>query len=139
MSYQHYRRKKAMLIFQSKNKELTDKAVKKSLAQLGFKLEKNIDPKTISDVWGRGVMAFEYQVETTPKTNFTTTDFKKELETKLATYAKKHQLESYEGNKIFEVSDIWIKDDLIHFDISYLVNKATVEYVKDMHTLEENN
>ena len=39
----------------------------------------------------------------------------------------------------FVVSDIWVKDDILHIDVSYLVNKATVEYVNDMNTLEQNN
>ena len=44
-----------------------------------------------------------------------------------------------EKGPIFVVSDIWLQEDILHIDISHLVNQATVSYLKDMRTLEKNN
>ena len=57
----------------------------------------------------------------------------------LAVQAKAQGIKGYQQNRAFVVSDIWVKDDILHIDVSYLVNKATVEYVNDMNTLEQNN
>ena len=84
-------------------------------------------------------MAFEYQLEVKNLTSADLNGLKKQLEQQLAVQAKKQGLRGYQQNSAFVVSDIWLKDDILHIDVSHLVNKATVEYVNDMNTLEKNN
>ena len=51
--------------------------------------------------------------------------------------AKAQGDQGYQQNRAFVVSDIWVKMISCTSTVSYLVNKATVEYVNDMNTLEQ--
>ncbi len=84
-------------------------------------------------------MAFEYQLEVKNLTKADLNGLKNRLEQQLAVQAKAQGIKGYQQNRAFVVSDIWVKDDILQIDVSYLVNKATVEYVNDMNTLEQNN
>ncbi len=132
--FQRYRRKKALKLIQLDSQKLTDAAMEESLTNLKLLNESLADSVLISDVWGKGVMAFEYQLEVKNLTKADLNGLKNRLEQQLAVQAK-----GYQQNRAFVVSDIWVKDDILHIDVSYLVNKATVEYVNDMNTLEQNN
>ena len=111
--FQRYRRKKALKLIQLDSQKLTYSV--------------------------KGVMAFEYQLEVKDLTNADLNGLKKQLEQQLAVHAKAQGIRGYQQNRAFVVSDIWLKDGILHIDVSYLVNKATVEYVNDMNTLEQNN
>lgn len=137
--FQRYRRKKALRLVQLDSQKLTDSAMEASLTNLKLLNESLADSVLISDVWGKGVMAFEYQLEVKNLTSADLNDLKKRLEQQLAVQAKKQGIIGYQQNSVFVVSDIWLKDDILHIDVSHLVNKATVEYVNDMNTLEKNN
>ena len=132
---QRYRRKKALKLIQLDSQNLTDVAMEESLTNLKLLNESLADSVLISDVWGKGVMAFEYQLEVKNLTKADLNGLKNRLEQQLAVQG----IKGYQQNRAFVVSDIWVKDDILHIDVSYLVNKATVEYVNDMNTLEQNN
>lgn len=137
--FQRYRRKKALKLIQLNSQKLTDSVMEASLKNLKLLNESLAASALISDVWGKGVMAFEYQLEVKDLTNADLNGLKKQLEQQLAVQAKAQGIRGYQQNSAFVVSDIWLKDDILHIDVSYLVNKATVEYVNDMNTLEQNN
>ncbi|WOY90044.1 hypothetical protein R7892_04850 [Ligilactobacillus murinus] len=137
--FQRYRRKKALKLIQLDSQKLTDSVMEASLKKLKLLNESLAASALISDVWGKGVMAFEYQLEVKDLTNADLNGLKKQLEQQLAVQAKAQGIRGYQQNSAFVVSDIWLKDDILHIDVSYLVNKATVEYVNDMNTLEQNN
>lgn len=137
--FQRYRRKKALKLVQLDSQKLTDSAMEASLTNLKLLNESLADSVLISDVWGKGVMAFEYQLEVKNLTSADLNSLKKQLEQQLAVQAKKQGIIGYQQTSAFVVSDIWLKDDILHIDVSHLVNKATVEYVNDMNTLEKNN
>lgn len=137
--FQRYRRKKALKLIQLDSQKLTDSVMEASLKNLKLLNESLAASALISDVWGKGVMAFEYQLEVKDLTNADLNGLKKQLEQQLAVQAKAQGIRGYQQNSAFVVSDIWLKDDILHIDVSYLVNKATVEYVNDMNTLEQNN
>lgn len=61
--FQRYRRKKALKLIQLDSQNLTDAAMEESLTNLKLLNESLADSVLISDVWGKGVMAFEYQLE----------------------------------------------------------------------------
>ncbi len=61
--FQRYRRKKALKLIQLDSQNLTDVAMEESLTNLKLLNESLADSVLISDVWGKGVMAFEYQLE----------------------------------------------------------------------------
>ena len=61
--FQRYRRKKALKLIQLDSQNLTDAAMEESLINLKLLNESLADSVLISDVWGKGVMAFEYQLE----------------------------------------------------------------------------
>lgn len=137
--FQRYRRKKALKLIQLDSQKLTDAAMEESLINLKLLNESLADSVLISDVWGKGVMAFEYQLEVKNLTKADLNGLKNRLEQQLTVQAKAQGIKGYQQNRAFVVSDIWVKDDILHIDVSYLVNKATVEYVNDMNTLEQNN
>ena len=137
--FPRYRRKKALKLIQLDSQKLTDSVMEASLKKLKLLNESLAASALISDVWGKGVMAFEYQLEVKDLTNADLNGLKKQLEQQLAVQAKAQGIRGYQQNSAFVVSDIWLKDDILHIDVSYLVNKATVEYVNDMNTLEQNN
>lgn len=137
--FQRYRRKKALKLIQLDSQKLTDSVMEASLKNLKLLNESLAASALISDVWGKGVMAFEYQLEVKDLINADLNGLKKQLEQQLAVQAKAQGIRGYQQNSAFVVSDIWLKDDILHIDVSYLVNKATVEYVNDMNTLEQNN
>lgn len=137
--FQRYRRKKALKLIQLDSQKLTDSVMEASLKNLKLLNESLAASALISDVWGKGVMAFEYRLEVKDLTNADLNGLKKQLEQQLAVQAKAQGIRGYQQNSAFVVSDIWLKDDILHIDVSYLVNKATVEYVNDMNTLEQNN
>ncbi|WKB73752.1 hypothetical protein QYH53_05715 [Ligilactobacillus animalis] len=137
--FQRYRRKKALKLIQLDSQKLTDSVMEASLKNLKLLNESLAASALISDVWGKGVIAFEYQLEVKDLTNADLNGLKKQLEQQLAVHAKAQGIRGYQQNRAFVVSDIWLKDGILHIDVSYLVNKATVEYVNDMNTLEQNN
>lgn len=138
--YQRYRRKKALLVVQAASKKITDEALAYCLQELGMDFSDVPNSHVISDVWGKGVMAFEYQIKVKDLNRNSLKSLEMAINDKLSYFAQQKELVGYlEKGPIFVVSDIWLQEDILHIDISHLVNQATVRYLKDMRTLEKNN
>lgn len=102
---------------------------------------KDLFSKRIADVWGRGVLAFEYIL---PKQEVTKDKqaFKLELNQRITRYCQDNDLMRKQRSKpspLFVVTDLFDLDDEVHFDVAYLNNQTTVEYVDDLHRLAKHN
>ncbi|WP_283678853.1 hypothetical protein [Lentilactobacillus sp. Marseille-Q4993] len=98
----------------------------------------DIVSEDISDVWGRGVMAFEYKLA--PAALLTDLDqFKSAFKHGLVEYSKENYFDHADVKKnksIFIISDSWLLDDVVHFDVAFLINQTTIEYVNDLRKLK---
>lgn len=122
---------------------IANEAVKTSINQLVDQKvvlpfdESDFKSEDIAEVWGRGVMAFEYHL---PKAKIESSipDFRKALATTLEQYGDKHHMHAHTDQAdrpAFMVTDVWQLDDRVHFDVAYLVNVTTIEYVDDLKRL----
>ncbi|MDV7757188.1 hypothetical protein [Liquorilactobacillus mali] len=122
---------------QQANKNITDKAFAESLEQLGLKkneIKLEINTSRLSDVWGSGVMAYEYEVDVNHR--IIDDEFREELSLRMQEYAKEHGLNRYDDFPVFVVSDLWQEDNILRVDITYAVNEKTVNYLRDIHRVD---
>lgn len=85
--------------------------------------------KVLTNVWGRGVMVFEYEfrVETTLKINQLRSLTELEL---LNLKIPQAESDDIETNLI--ITDFWLNKNQLVFDVANRTNSATQEYVKDI-------
>ena len=132
------RRNKALAIMQNASLEITNQAFKETLAMIcvpgfdGKNAEEAHKAEMISDVWGKGVMAFEYSLDAPGVKTNELDAIKGKLSEALNEYAKREKFEGLNGLPCFVVSDIWIFAGVLHIDISHVVNQATVDYLHDV-------
>ncbi|WP_235805604.1 hypothetical protein [Liquorilactobacillus oeni] len=123
---------------QLKNKEITAKALKFAFAQFNLRNPKKnmkISPDTarLADVWGSGVMAYEFRVQLNHEISLK--GLRKELEAYLQGYAQNHKL-THLGETAFVISDLWQEKGFLHLDITYVVNGTTFNYLHDIKKVE---
>ncbi|WP_288700426.1 hypothetical protein [uncultured Secundilactobacillus sp.] len=94
---------------------------------------------TVADGWGRGVMAFEFVVKLPTNSGEQLQIFRQQLNRMLSDYASDHDIKtaSPAGGSAFLVTDIWQHGDRVHMSVAYLVNEATIEYLKDLHKVDQ--
>lgn len=131
--------KHATLIVRSAAQKSTDAAMQACLPvlakqQLVQNNELNFSQsQTVADVWGRGVMAFEYALAVQHVSPDELQWLAHVLDDELQRYGEAKQIERVQSaSKAFVVTDIWLFENKLHFDIAYLMNDATYEYVKDL-------
>lgn len=102
-----------------------------------FLIPKMVSSTLVANIWGHGVMAFEFVFEDLKVTNE-----KKDIlliEEKLNEYADKKNLKAYEkGNMVFKITDFWqskVDSNNWHIDVAYIVNEVTLEYTHDIEKL----
>ncbi|MCI1957978.1 MAG: hypothetical protein LKJ41_06335 [[Lactobacillus] timonensis] len=124
---------RATLIVRNRAAEITDAAVNTVLSEV-LNRQLNLRSETVADVWGRGVMAFEYVLEGQVLSDALTNNLSSSaLNGKLAEYAKRQQTPHIEGAaETFRVTDWWEYEHRLHIDVAYLMNEATREYVDDL-------
>lgn len=121
----------------NKAQEVTDFAVNDCLKDLlGWK--RTLSSQIVADVWGKGVLAFEYHFDY-QKAGVKLADFTEEkLATRLDEYAAQHHLQvAPKAAKAFVLTDWWTYEGILHIDVAYLVNEATVEYIDDLKRLKK--
>lgn len=91
--------------------------------------------ETVADVWGRGVMAFEYAMPIGMDVDRRLPKLEQAFNDALASFSADHQIKSVVTGSAFVVSDIWVYEDRLHIDVAYLMNESTVEYLKDLKKL----
>lgn len=125
---------RATIMLRNSARDTTDAAVRDSLRQLLSNDKLTLQTsEQVADVWGKGVMAFEYSLDM----NQLGFDLGKlnvaKLNQALKSYAKKNGIQPVEGAKdAFVVSDWWTYEQLLHIDVAYVMNEATKEYVLDL-------
>ncbi|WP_057874265.1 hypothetical protein [Loigolactobacillus rennini] len=139
---QRLRRNRALRLLQNASKKITDQAVQTAVSQLVQQQRlpaatlTNLHSQIVADVWGRGVLVFSYAL---PLPTFTTAQarhLKPELTQALIAAAQKQGLTTFKtAHTVFAVSDIWLLKGQLHFDVAYLRNQATINYVQDMRKL----
>ena len=127
----------ATLILKNQAQSVTNEAVNNCLGQLSgqtFSLSSEI----VADVWGKGVLAFEFHFDPA-KYHLTKDQLNRNiLEQKLTEYAKKNKVQAYKENStIFKVTDWWTYENILHIDVAYVLNEATREYIADLRRLDQ--
>ncbi|KGE70145.1 hypothetical protein [Limosilactobacillus reuteri] len=131
--------KRATMMVQKNAQDVTDAALNTSLKEM-LHWNKNLNSQIVADVLGKGVLAFEYHFDY-KKENINLDDFtRQKLAAELDEYAKKHHLKmAPNASQPFIITDWWKYEGILHIDIAYLINEATVEYIKDLEKLNQNS
>ncbi|UQS86459.1 hypothetical protein MOO44_06080 [Nicoliella spurrieriana] len=93
-----------------------------------------VNSKVLSDVWGRGIQVFEFQIavdeqDVTKKLSFLKQNLKLMFEDRNSDpKINDHQI---------KITDLWQYDRFIHIEIAYLANQSTREYINDLERLTE--
>ncbi|MBM7543853.1 hypothetical protein [Periweissella beninensis] len=119
----------------------TNKAMSYAMAQLSsqFKVDPAMLNSTlIANVWGHGVMVFEFIIPEAKIDSAISTQIA--LENELNRYAQQEKIVGYQANsQPFKVTDFWQEQPKQgakwHIDVAYLINEATNEYVRDITKL----
>ena len=127
---------RATIMLRNRAQQVTDGAVNTGLKKiLGW--DKTLASQLVADVWGKGVLAFEY--------HFDSKDADKELDQEqfgkaLAEYVDQQNLTAIRpGKPVFVVTDWWKYEGILHIDVAYLLNESTVEYVSDLKRLDHHD
>ena len=109
--------KRATIIMQNQAQAATDQA------------NLPTDSVMVADVWGKGVMAFEYVVDM-PQLNVEEQEWltKENLTTALDQVGAPTPL---------VITDWWEYEHQLHVDVANLMNEATKEYVADLEKLDK--
>lgn len=125
---------RATIMLRNSARDTTDTAVRACLRQMLRDDQLTIKTsEQVADVWGKGVMAFEYSLDMN-QLGFRLGNLNvNKLNEALKSYAKENGIQPVEGAKDpFVVSDWWTYEQLLHIDVAYVMNEATREYVRDL-------
>ena len=126
--------KRATLIVQRRAQSITDQIV---FDVLNDKLNiHDCDQQStlVSDIWGKGVLSFEYNIGTVDSVSVT----RDELERQLNQLAIEKNVDFFQkAPQAFKITDWWQGKKKFHMDVTYLMNEASYEYVQDLHKLGE--
>lgn len=122
---------RATIMLRRRAQQTTDEVVNASLQRL-LGWDKRLDSQLVADVWGKGVLAFEYHFPQEDLGNLT----RERLDQALNEYAKDHQLTIADGLTTFVVTDWWQYEHVQHVDVAYLLNESTQEYVADLKRID---
>ncbi len=130
---------RATMMVRNNAQKVTDTALNDCLKE-SLHWNKSLDSQIVADVWGKGVLAFEYHFDY-KKADISLDDFtKQKLAGLLDEYAKQHHLQTApKAKQAFVITDWWTYEGILHIDIAYLVNEATVEYIDDLKRLNQNS
>lgn len=91
----------------------------------------------VADVWGRGVMAFEYVLDAPGMVAADLPEVRRLFNNQLQVYAKNNQVVAFQNaGPALRVTDAWLRSGQLHLDIAYLMNEATLEYLEDLRRLD---
>lgn len=129
--------KRAILIVQRQEQEQTDRVVALACQQLFGEDLLTSSSKLVADVWGKGVLSFEYSLDL--QKHDITDKLDREMFSKaIDQAASDQQIIGFNGaSQPFLVTDWWQFEHVFHVDVTYLMNEATVEYVHDLHKLND--
>lgn len=126
--------KRATLIVQRRAQSITDQIV---FDVLNDKLNVHDcyqQSTLVSDIWGKGVLSFEYNIGTFDSVPVT----RDKLERQLNQLAIEKNVDFFQkAPQAFKITDWWQGKKKFHMDVTYLMNEASYEYVQDLHKLGE--
>lgn len=130
---------RATIMVRRRAQEETDKAVNAAIGDI-LDWQKVLSSEIVADVWGKGVLAFEYhfdyQKQQVNLDEFTADKLAKGLNA----YAKRNDLQTAKNAaQPFVITDWWTYEGILHIDVAYLINEATVEYIDDLKRLNHHN
>ena len=126
--------KRATLIVQRRAQSITDQIVFDVLNDKLNIHDCNQQSTLVSDIWGKGVLSFEYNIGTVDSVPVT----RDELERQLNQLAIERNVDFFQkAPQAFKITDWWQGKKKFHMDVTYLMNEASYEYVQDLHKLGE--
>lgn len=129
----------ATLMLKNNAQSITDRAVNDCLTQLSNQ-SFNLSSEIVADVWGKGVLAFEYHFNPAKLKIANDRITAANLEEALNNYAEKNQVQSISKDlPTFKVTDWWTYEEVLHIDVAYVLNEATREYIADLHKLAQHS
>ena len=84
------------------------------------------DSQIIADVWGKGVLVFEYIIDLNHLTPQQKEGLTKEAVVK----------QLIDSAVEYQITDWWIYEQNLHIEVARLSNEATKEYVKDIKKVD---
>ncbi|WP_179395297.1 hypothetical protein [Lacticaseibacillus absianus] len=118
-------RRQALRGYIAQAQRITDSAVAGALRQLGWAASVASEP--VADVWGHGILAFEYEVAEPADGTVTA------LNAALVAVATATGQQGVDPQTpAFVVTDYWRRDGQLHFDVAFVTNAVTAEYVADV-------
>lgn len=131
--------KRATLIIQRRAQTITDRVVFQALDKLIGQNNFQHHSTLVSDIWGKGVLSFEYDIQGEKKHEAKFADLtRQQMEDQLNQLAVEQQIEHLAGTKkAFRITDWWQGKKQFHMDVTYLMNEASCEYVHDLKKLSE--
>lgn len=134
--------KHATLIVRSDAQSMTDQAMMASLPILvsnGILTKEEIDfgsSATVADVWGKGVMAFEYVLGSERLKATDLDEVSRQLNKQLKKFSEAQQTpHDKRAAEAFLVTDAWLYERQLHLDVAYILNDATYQYIYDLRKL----
>lgn len=132
------KRKQALLIIKAQSKQETIPAVEQAfaatIAQLNMEkgvLSSLYQSQDVAKVWGARVLAFEFECEVSPDFEIQLTQFSELLEAQLKT-----QKVAVPDFRSFALTDIWLRDGRLHFDVAENKNEDTAAYIRDVKRVD---
>lgn len=127
---------RATIMLRNRAQQTTDDAVNASLQKL-LSWDQTLNSQLVADVWGKGVLAFEYHFD---RKQASTQLDRDQLMAALGDYANRHDLKPAQpGKPVFVVTDWWEYEGILHIDVAYLLNESTMEYVSDLKRLNHHD
>lgn len=129
--------KRATMMLQHEAQAQTDQVVALSLRT---RLPKELVPRgstIVADVWGKGVLVFEYELDLVKLSPATRSWLSKDQLAPLLDRTAKEQgiLPPAGVKQPFVITDWWTYENRLHIDVANLMNEATKEYVADLKKL----
>lgn len=129
--------KRAIRIVQHQAQVQTDRVVYAASEAL-FGQNRFGNSRLVADIWGKGVMSFEYDIDLKQMPSESQEQMEKQtFQSTLNRCAKKEGVLGFGGAKEpFMITDWWVFENVLHIDVTYIMNEATAEYVHDLHKLD---
>ncbi|MFD1392953.1 hypothetical protein ACFQ3L_05015 [Lacticaseibacillus jixianensis] len=122
------RRRQALRLLMRHSQQVCEQVVEEALTVLHWPYDKPLNSTPVADVWGHGIMGFEYETAT-PKIKIT----QEQLQNQLRDTAEQQHLKSIDPRyPAFMITDFWERGGRTHFDVAYVANAPTIAYLQDV-------
>lgn len=127
-------RRRVLQLFVRQHQPETDGMVDAALTRLNWVHPHPFASAPVNDVWGHGVLAFEYELAVPEGL----TPTKTALNQALVAVAEAADVHGYtETTPAYTVTDFWVRAGRVHFDVAAMQNAATLEYAADVARVDD--